>query len=92
MTKDGKYALKAEVYKSGKHSDIQNHPKDYKQPSVWPENDYTNPQACWYCLSGITSESVIQIERGDFIDEKNTDILDPISNQQSWRLVKNPAN
>ena len=73
MTKDGSFAIKADVDFTGK-GNIINPPADYTVPSIWDNED--REQMGWFAISNIKR---ISINRGDYVSVNRKDLIDSMS-------------
>lgn len=70
MTKDGSFAIHANVDSLGKYSSLQP-PGDYIVPSIW--NDEKKEELGWFALSGLKR---ISIHAGDYTSVNGKDLLE----------------
>ncbi|QIK86346.1 hypothetical protein G7061_06865 [Erysipelothrix sp. HDW6B] len=73
MTKDGSFAIRADVDFAGK-GNIINPPKEYSIPSIWDNEERT--QMGWFALSKLER---IVINRGDYLSVNGKDLIDSMS-------------
>lgn len=73
MTKDGSFAVHADVDSLGRYSLIDP-PEDYKVPSIW--NSEHKDNLGWFALSNLKR---ITISRGDFKSVNGKDLLESMS-------------
>lgn len=73
MTKDGSFAIKADVDFTGKGNVIVP-PEEYTVPSIWDNED--REQMGWFAISNIER---ISIHRGDYISVNGKDLIDSMS-------------
>lgn len=70
MTKDGSFAIHADVDYLGRYS-LMEPPADYTVPSIW--NDEEKEGLGWFALSNLKQ---IEIKRGDYQSVNGKDLLD----------------
>ena len=73
MTKDGSFAIKADVDFTGK-GNIISPPAEYTAPSIWDNED--SEQMGWFAISNIKR---ISINRGDYVSVNGKDLIDSMS-------------
>lgn len=73
MTKDGSFAIIADVVALGKGSVIAP-PADYTSPSIWDNEDRSNMG--WFGLENLKR---IEIKEGDYTTVNNTDLIQSMS-------------
>lgn len=73
MTKDGGFAIKADVDFTGK-GNIINPPADYTVPSIWDNED--REEMGWFAISNLQK---IRINRGDYTSVNGKDLIDSMS-------------
>lgn len=82
MTRDGQYAIRAEVKASGLRDGLEP-PVGYEVPSIW--NDEAKEGYCWFALDNMHE---ISIKPGDFINEEtHNDIITSLSGNCSMIYV-----
>lgn len=82
MTKDGSFAVFADVDFTGKGNVIQP-PSEYTAPSIWDNEDRT--QMGWFALSNLKR---IEIKEGDFTSVNGRDLIESMSGNAYMVYVK----
>ncbi len=82
MTKDGSFAVFADVDFTGKGNVIQP-PSEYTAPSIWDNEDRT--QMGWFALSNLKR---IEIKEGDFTSVNGKDLIESMSGNAYMVYVK----
>ncbi len=82
MTKDGSFAIRANVDFAGKGS-VLSPPIEYTIPSIWDNDDRT--KMGWFALSNLER---IEVKRGDYASVNGKDLIDSMSGNAYMAYVK----
>lgn len=82
MTKDGNFAIKADVDFTGK-GNIINPPVEYSVPSIWDNEDRS--KMGWFAISNLKR---LTISRGDYTSVNGKDLIDSMSGNAYMAYVE----